>query len=100
MSLRQICWYEYLSWFNYTIQYIEGIKNIIANALSHMYAGQNDLIPIDDWVNADIRLDPEGETLPLNQLLESHTMKLHPQGLNGTILKEHVEPQVAESQEL
>jgi hypothetical protein len=78
MSLRQIRWYEYLSRFNYTIQYVEGIKNIIADTLSRMYAGRNDSIPIDDWVNADIRLDPEGETLPIDQLLESRAMKLHP----------------------
>ena len=39
MSLRQVRWYEYLSRFNYTIQYIEGIKNIVADALSHMYLG-------------------------------------------------------------
>ena len=39
MSLRQIRWYEYLSRFNYTIQYVEGIKNIVANVLSRMYVG-------------------------------------------------------------
>ena len=39
MLLCQIRWYEYLSRFSYTIQYIEGIKNVIADALSCMYAG-------------------------------------------------------------
>jgi len=39
-----------------------------------MYAGQNDLIPIDDWVNTDVRLDPEGKTLLMDRLLESHAM--------------------------
>jgi len=37
MSLWQIRWYEYLSRFSYTIQYVKGIKNVVANALSHMY---------------------------------------------------------------
>jgi hypothetical protein len=100
MSLRQIRWYEYLSRFNYTIQYIEGIKNVVANTLSHMYAGRNDLIPIDDWVNANIHLDPKGEMLPIDWLLKLCAMKLCPRGPNGAVLKEHVEPRVVESQEL
>jgi hypothetical protein len=92
MSLWQICWYEYLSRFSYTIQYVKGIKNVVADALSHMYAGRNDSIPINDWVNADVQLDPDGETLPIDRLLESHTMKLHLRGPNGAALKEHIEP--------
>jgi hypothetical protein len=100
MSLRQIRWYEYLSRFSYTIQYVEGIKNVVADALSRMYAGRNDSIPIDDWVNADIRLDPEGETLPIDRLLESRVVQLHPQGPNGVVLKECVEPRVSKSLEL
>src|SRR5258706_13561383 len=65
-----------------------------------MYAGRNDSIPIDDWVNADVRLDPEGETLPMDRLLESHTMRLRPWGPGGTILKERAEKRVLESLEL
>src|SRR5258706_480262 len=100
MSLRQVCWYEYLSRFRYTIQYVEGIKNVVADALSRMYAGRNDSIPIDDWVNADVRLDPEGETLPMDRLLESRAMRLRPRGPGGTILKERAEKRVLESLEL
>ena len=100
MLLRQVRWYEYLSRFNYTIQYIEGVKNIIADVLSRMYTGQNNLIPVDDWVNADIWLDPEGKTLPIDRLLESRAMKLRPRGLNGTVLRERVENCIIESQEL
>jgi len=33
MSLWQICWYKYLLRFSYTIQYVEGIKNVITDAL-------------------------------------------------------------------
>jgi hypothetical protein len=78
MSLCQICWYEYLSRFNYTINYVEGIRNVVADALSHMYAGWNESISIDDWVNANMRIDPEGETLPIDRLLESRAMQLRP----------------------
>src|SRR5258706_15251954 len=65
-----------------------------------MYAGRNDLIPIDDWVNADVRLDPEGETLLMDRLLESRAMRLHPRGPGGTILKERAENRELESLEL
>src|SRR5258708_12096804 len=96
MLLRQVRWYEYLSRFRYTIQYVEGIKNVVANALSRMYAGRNDSIPIDDWVNADVRLDPKGETLPMDRLLESRAMRLRPRGPGSTILKEHAEKRLLE----
>jgi len=65
-----------------------------------MYAGRNDSIPIDDWVNADIRLDPGGETLPIDRLLESRAMKLCPRGVNGAVLKDPMEQCISESQEL
>ena len=100
MSLRQVRWYEYLSRFNYTIQYVEGIRNAVADALSRMYAGRSDSIPVDDWVNADVRLDPEGETLPIDRLLKSRAMRLRPRGANGAVLRERVEPRVTESQAL
>jgi hypothetical protein len=47
----------------------------VADALSRMHAGQNGAIPTDDRVNADVRLDPEGETLPIDRLLECCTMR-------------------------
>jgi hypothetical protein len=65
-----------------------------------MYAGRNDLILIDNWVNADICLDPEGETLPIDRLLECHAMKLRPRGTDGAVLKEPMEQRVSESQAL
>jgi hypothetical protein len=100
MSLWQVHWYEYLSWFNYTINYVEGVCNIIANALLCMYSGWSDTIPINDWVNADVRLDPEGKLLPIDRLPELHAMWLHPCGTNGNVLKEHSELCIIESQTL
>jgi hypothetical protein len=100
MSLHQIHWYEYLSWFIYMINYVEGVQNVIADVLSHMYAGQNDSILIDDWVNADVCLDPNSKTLPLAWLLESHVMHLHPCGAHSALLKERPEPCIIKSQEL
>ena len=65
-----------------------------------MYAGRNDSIPVDDWVNADIRLDPEGEALPIDRLLKSRAMQLRPWGPRGAVLKERIEKCVSESLEL
>ena len=99
MSLWQTRWYEYLSRFDYSIQYVEGVKNVVAGALSRMYAGRNDDIPVDNWVNADIHFDPEGETLPLNHLLESCAMQLWPwpQQPVGTVPRDPVELRTMES---
>ena len=99
MSFRQTRWYEYLSRFNYSIQYVEGLKNIVADALSRMYSGRNEDIPIDDWVNADVHLNPEGETLPIDRLLESRAMQLRPrpQRPAGAVPKDPVEPRITES---
>jgi len=88
MSLRQVHWYECLSRFNYMINYVGGIRNIVANALLHIYAGQNDPTPIDDWVIADVFRDPEGKPLPIDQFLESRAMQLQPCNANGAVLKE------------
>ena len=99
MSLRQTRWYEYLSRFDYSIQYVKGLKNVVADALSRMYAGQNDNIPVDDWVNVDICL---GETLPLDRLLESRAMQLWPwpQKPASVVPKDPIKPQTMESNDL
>jgi hypothetical protein len=69
------------------INNVEGVWNVVADALSCMYAGQNDSILINDWVNADVHLDPNGETLLLSWLLESHAMHLCPHGVHSALLK-------------
>ena len=97
MSLRQTRWYKYLSRFDYSIQYVEGLRNVVADVLSRMHSGRNEAIPTDDWVNADVRLDPEGETLPIDRLLECCTMQLHLHKPTGVVLKEPVEPRTEES---
>ena len=93
---------RYLSRFDYSIQYVEGLKNIVADALSRMYTGCNADIPIDDWVNADVRLDPEGETLPIDRLLESRAMRLRPRDPKpaGAVPRDAVEPRIEESRTL
>jgi len=100
MSLRQVCLYEYLARYNYTINYVEGIRNVVADALSRMHVRQNDSVPIDEWVISDVHLDPEGETLPIDRFLESRAMQLRPCGTNEAVLKERQELRIKESQRL
>ena len=63
-----------------------------------MHSGQNGDIPTDDWVNADVRLDPEGETLPIDRVLECCAMQLRLHKPNGAVLKDTSEPRMEESQ--
>ena len=72
LSSRQMRWMEYLSRFDYDIQYVKGSSNKVADSLSRYYQSdmEDDLHPPYDFVNADIQLDPEGEDLPWNRVVE------------------------------
>ncbi|OJT03559.1 Transposon Ty3-I Gag-Pol polyprotein, partial [Trametes pubescens] len=65
-SRHQIRWYEYLARFKYDITYVPGKLNKVADCLSCYHENNNhhDKIPDYDMVNADARLDPEGDDLP------------------------------------
>jgi hypothetical protein len=68
---------EYLSRFDFDIQYIKGVTNKVADSLSRYYQldTSEDSHPTFDFVNADVRLDPEGEDLPWNRVVELCTMQ-------------------------
>jgi hypothetical protein len=68
LSNRQMRWMEYLSRFDFNIQYVKGISNKVADSLSRYYQSNTweDIHPSYDFVNADLQLDPEGEDLPWN----------------------------------
>ena len=65
-------WMEYLSRFNCDIRYIKGTRNKVADSLSRYYQSDtgDDIHPLYYYVNADIQLDPSGEDLPWNQVVE------------------------------
>ncbi|GBE77458.1 hypothetical protein SCP_0103330 [Sparassis crispa] len=69
---RQIRWNEYMSRFQYKIQDVEGATNKVADCLSRYYENDNadEFAPIQDYVNADVHLDPEWDDLPSNCIAE------------------------------
>src|ERR1700722_3482531 len=66
LSSHQMRWMEYLSQFDYDIQYIKGTSNKVADSLSRYYQSNTDEDnhPSYDYVTVDTLLDPEGEDLP------------------------------------
>jgi hypothetical protein len=72
LSSRQMRWMEYLSCFDFDIQYIKGTSNLVADSLSGYYQSDtgNDVHPLYDYITADSQLDPEGEDLPWNGVVE------------------------------
>src|SRR6267154_1933885 len=80
LSNRQMRWMEYLSRFDFDIQYVKGIRNKVADSLSRYYQSDTweDEHPPYDFVTADVQLDPEGEDLPWNRVVEIHAMETTP----------------------
>ena len=72
LSSRQTRWMEYLARFDFDIRYIKGTLNKAADALSRYYEHDYwvEVPEIQDYVNADTRLDPEHDDLPLDCLRE------------------------------
>jgi hypothetical protein len=115
---RQICWSGYLEQFRYTLHYVPGKSNKVADTFSRLYKSTlraNEA----DYVQADICLDPNGDELTTEQLKESKrrlmamTRRVRTQGETSppvtadTVemtaknrLQEQVEPQDIEAREL
>ena len=84
LTHRQRRWMDYMSRFNFDITYIKGELNKVADCLSRYY--ENDRVGeihgINEYVCADVRIDPEGEDLPLERyhemaerVIEIHAMR-------------------------
>src|SRR5258705_9617524 len=65
-------WMEYLSRFDFDIQYVKGTSNKVADSLSQYYQSdtRDDIHPLYDYVNADTQLNLSGEDLPWNRVVE------------------------------
>ncbi len=67
LSPRQRRWLDYLSRFSFDITYIKGELNKIADCLSRYYESDtmSDKYDYHEFVNADVRIDKNGEDIPL-----------------------------------
>ena len=71
---------EYLSQFDFDIQYMKGSSNKVADSLLWYYQldKEDDTHPTYDFVNAESQLDPEGEDLPWNHIIKLHMCNDYP----------------------
>ena len=97
-------WWEYLSRFEYKIDYIKGETNKVADSLSCYYMSDSpgETHDVSEYVNADSRLDPDGDDLPKLRLKELASMRavLRPHKQKTIEAQDKVEPQDAEAAEL
>jgi hypothetical protein len=72
LSGRQMRWMEYLVKFDFDIRYVKGELNKVADVLSRYYEHDywTEVPEIQDYINADIRLDPDHDDLPKERLFE------------------------------
>ena len=72
LNNQQIWWLKYMARFDYTLQHIPGKDNKIADCLLHYYENNNvdDFHLTQDYVNADVRLDPDWEDLKISRIIE------------------------------
>ena len=73
---RHMRWWEYLSRFDFRIKYIRGELNKVADSLLCYYMSDSpdEIHDISEYVNADSRLDPEGDDLPRIRMEELISM--------------------------
>lgn len=92
MAPRLERWTEYLSRFDFELIHVEGTKNVVADALSCYFIneGEDILHEAHDYVSADIRIDPYGETLSEKRLAEIRAQRI----------VEAIEPHHQEAEEL
>jgi len=65
-------WIDYLTRFDFDIRYIKGTLNKVVDVLSRYYEHDywTSMPELHDYVNADVRLYPEHDDLPREQVLE------------------------------
>jgi hypothetical protein len=104
MTQRQMRWWEYLSRFEYKIEYIKGDSNKVADSLSRYYMSDSpsEQHDISEYVNADSRLDPDGDDLPKLRAEELLCMRIVVQSaeLGAKEVHDRMEPRNTEAMEL
>jgi hypothetical protein len=99
LTSRQLRWIDFLSRYNYDVLHVEGITNVVADALSRYYKHSSDIdeIPSHRYVNIDVRLDPEMETLPLDRKAELEQTTRTAATRRSARLPERMEPREIEA---
>ena len=101
---RRMHWWEYLSRFDYSIEYIEGQSNKVADSLSRYYLSDapEETHDVSEYVNADARLDPDRDDLPIKRAAELMGMRaeLRPRKGKAREVLDKTEPRDAEATEL
>ncbi len=101
---RHMRWWEYLSRFDFRIEYIRGESNKVADSLSRYYMSDSpdEIHDISEYVNADSRLDPEGDNLPRIRMEELISMRatLRPCKPRAEEVQDRIEPRNVEAAEL
>ena len=72
LSNRQRRWIDYMSKFEFDITYIKGELNKVADCLSRYFENDtsSDIHELHEYVQADRRIDPDGEDLPRERYQE------------------------------
>ena len=72
LSNRQRRWMEYMAMFDFDITYIKGEYNKVADCLSRYFENDTNADEHErhEYVQADQRIDPEGEDLPSDRVQE------------------------------
>jgi RNase H-like domain found in reverse transcriptase len=98
LSDRQVRWWDFLSRFNLTIMHVDGVDNKVADCLSQYYENDtgDESHPEHIYVNADARLDPDGELLPTDRYMELKTAATR----RSSGLAEKKEAGIVESEEM
>ena len=103
-SQHRMRWREYLSQFDYKIQYLRGDKNLVADALSCYFASDEPgkSHGIERYVNADSHLDPEGDDLSHLRCIEVEELRANMCFIESPdkIAKDRVEHRTTEASNL
>ena len=95
-SQRRTRWWEYVSHFNFELLYLKGDKNIVANALSCYYLSDEpgERHGVESYVNADSRLDPEGDNLSDSHCRETEELRINTAYVDGldNPIREQINP--------
>ena len=110
-SPRRVRWLDYMSRFDYMVRHVPGKDNKVADCLSRYFENDNvdEFHPPHEYVNTDVRLDPDWDHLPqsrVEELRAGRVTRQNPKGLEPQErdrqrgLKMVVEPRTVEAEEM